>query len=212
LAKSGPGNCTVCASKFRSSIDLGLTRGLSYRALALRFECSADAIGRHAKAHLTPVQRAAILAATSPTEIDLEKLSATESEGLLHQLVVQRGRLQVYAEQAAELGDVKAATSAESVILSNLTTVGKLLGTLVQRHAVTHTNLLISPDYLKLRSTLVSALRPFPEAARAVGAALHRLEADAATDITAAASKGRAPALIEHEATPAPPPLPPPPC
>lgn len=164
------------------------------------------------------MQRAALLTASQPTAIDLETLSATESAGLLAQLVAQRGRLQVYAESAAELGDVKAATSAESVILSNLATVGKLLGTLVQRHAVTHTNLLISPDYLKLRATLMDALRPFPVAARSVGAALHRLEADAATDITAAASKRKHRErpepimMIEHDAAvatgshPAPPP------
>jgi len=64
---------------------------------------------------------------------------------------------------------------------------------------------LISEDYLRVRAALVAALRPFPEAARAVGAALHRLEAGAATDITAAASKGRArpePLTIEHRAAP----------
>src|SRR6266404_496769 len=180
LAKSGPGNCTVCSSKHRASIDLGLTHGLSYRALALRFECSADAIGRHAKAHLSPVQRAALLTASQPTAVDLDKLHEDESAGLLAQLVAQRGRLQVYAEAAAELGDVKAATAAESVILSNLSTVGKLLGTLVTRHAVSHTSILVSPDYLRLRSTLVDALRNFPAAALAVGRALHALEADAA--------------------------------
>jgi len=181
--------------------------------LSLRFECSADAIGRHAKAHLSPIQRAALLSATSPSEIDLATLSATESEGLLHQLVVQRGRLQNYAEVAASLGDIKAATSAEAVILSNLSTVGKLLGTLVQHHAVTHTSVLLSSDYLKLRSTLVDALRPFPAAALAVGRALHALESQAATDISERASGPRkapaAPLLIEHEA--AAPPAPPPP-
>ena len=45
---------------------------------------------------------------------------------------------------------------------------GKLLGTLVTRHAVSHTSILVSPDYLRLRSTLVDALRPFP-AANATG-------------------------------------------
>src|SRR5882724_11879650 len=137
MAKTGP-PCSVCSSKHRASIDLGLTHGLSYRALALRFECGEDSVARHARSHLTAVQRAAILNATKPSQIDLETLSATESEGLLHQLVTQRGRLQNYAEMAATLGDVKAATAAESVILSNLATVGRLLGTLVTRHAVTH--------------------------------------------------------------------------
>jgi len=75
---------------------------------------------------------------------------------------------------------------------------------LVQHHAVTHTNLLVSPDYLRLRSTLVAALRPYPAAALAVGRALHALEADAAKDITERATGPRkapaAPFLIEHEA------------
>ena len=107
--------------------------------------------------------------------------------------------------------------AAENAITANLTLVAKLLGQLVQVHDVRHTNLLVPPDYLKLRSTLIAALRPFPDAARAVGEALHRLESDAALDITAAAGKGRGrpePVLIEHEPT-APAPvtvLPPPPC
>jgi hypothetical protein len=170
--------------------------------------------------------RAAILTAQAPSSIDLDALQASESEGLLSQLVHQRARLQQHVATAIDFGDIKAAISAEGAITANLALVGKLLGMIVQRHDVRSTSLLISPDYLRLRSTLIDALRPFPEAAKAVGAALHRLESDAATDITAAASKRPArpePVLIEHEAavpitvlTPSPAPpvtvLPPPPC
>jgi hypothetical protein len=186
--------------------------------LADRFGLSKDAIHRHAANHLTPAQRAAILAAQRPTEIDLDALRTSESEGLLAGLVAQRARLLVKADAAMEWGDVKGSVAAENAIASNYTLVAKLLGQLIQVHDVRHTNLLVSPDYLRLRGALVDALRPFPEAARAVGAALHRLESDAATDITAAASKGRArpePVLIEHApaATVLPPcPIGPPPC
>jgi hypothetical protein len=83
--------------------------------------------------------------------------------------------------------------------------VAKLLGQLVQHHDVRHTSILVSPDYLRLRATLIDALRTFTEAARAVGAALHRLESEAAKDITAAATKGRAPAVLEQAALPPPP-------
>jgi hypothetical protein len=155
--------------------------------------------------------------AQRPTEIDLDALRTNESEGLLAGLVAQRARLLVKADTAMEWGDVKGSVSAESAIAANYTLVAKLLGQLVQVHDVRHTNLLVSPDYLKLRSTLIDALRPYPEAGRAVGAALHRLESDAAQDITAAAAKGRArpePALIEHEPAELPPlpELPPCPC
>jgi len=202
LSKPGA-KCTVCAHERRHQIDIGLVHQVAARVLAERFGLSKDSIHRHAANHLTPAMRAAILAARKPSEIDLDALRADESEGLLAGLVGQRARLLVKADFAAELGDVKGSVAAENAILANYTLVGKLLGQLTQTIDVRHTNLLVSPDYLRLRSALVTALRPFPEAARAVGAALHRLEADAAVDITNAAAKrkGRAePVLLEHEA------------
>lgn len=211
MGKPGP-KCSICKHTARHQIDVGLTHRVSYRALAARFDVSADAVKRHADNHLSPAQRAAILAAQKPTAIDLDKLEVTESEGLLAALVTQRARLQTHSEMAADMGDVKAAVSAEKAITGNLDLVAKLLGRLVQRHEVRSTSLLISPDYLKLRATLVDALKPFPDAARAVGAALHRLESEAATEI---APKPKPLAhTIEHKpatATAPPPPLPPPP-
>jgi hypothetical protein len=183
-----------------------------------RFGLSKDAIHRHAANHLTPPMRAAILAAQKPSAIDLDVLRTSESEGLLAQLVVQRARLLQLGDMALDLGDVKAAVAVEGQINANVTLVAKLLGQLVQHHSVSNTNLLISPDYVRLRSALVDALRPYPDAARAVGAALHRLESDAAQGITAAANKGRAPVLIEHVPPPPAAPIaplrviPPPPC
>ncbi len=158
--------------------------------------------------------RAAILTAQAPASIDLDALQASEQEGLLSQLVHQRARLQQHVSMAIDYADVKAAISAEGAITANLALVGRLLGMIVQRHDVRSTSLLISADYLALRQALVTALRPFPEAARAVGAALHRLEADAAVVIAEAAGKRKArpePALIEHEAVPPETPPPPPP-
>jgi hypothetical protein len=185
--------------------------GVSGRVLAQRFELSKDAIHRHAQKHLTPQIRAAILAAQQPTAIDLDALRTSESEGLLGSLMVQRARLLQLAALATDLGDVRGAVSTESAITASLALTARLLGQLVQVHDVRHSSILLTPDYLRLRQALVAALRPFPEAARAVGAALHAIESEAATDITTAAGKGRAPVLIEHRA-PTAPPLPPPPC
>ena len=214
MGKTGPA-CTVCAHKARHAIEIGLAHKVPARALGQRFGLSADSILRHAKNHLTAAMRAAILTAQRPSAIDLEALQTSETEGLLGQLVVQRARLQQHGDLALELGDVRGAVAVETAITANLTLVAKLLGQLVSQHHITSTSLLISPDYLRLRAALVQALRPYPDAARAVGAALHLLEADAAADITARASKPRtAPALIEHIPTPAPAsrPIPPPPC
>jgi hypothetical protein len=212
MGKTGP-KCTVCASEHRHRIEIGLVSGCSARFLADKFDLSKDAISRHQANHLTPAIRAGILAARKPSEVDVEALRTDESAGLLSQLVSQRARLHQHGDIALSLGDVRACVSVESAITANLTLVGRLLGQLAVQHNVTHTSVLISQDWLRVRAALVDALRAHPMAMRDVAAALHRLESDAAVDITAAASKRKArpePVLIEHVPTePAVPPAPP---
>jgi hypothetical protein len=192
--KTGP-KCSICHHDKRHAMEIGLTYKVPMYTLARRFGVSPDALYRHARRHLSPQVRAAILAASKPSQVDLEALQTSESEGLLAQLVTQRARLQQHSELALELGDVRSAVAVESAITTNLTLVAKLLGQLVQRHEVTRTNVLISADYLQLRSVLMRALVPYPDAACAVGNALHGLEADAAKDIT----ERKQPLVIEHD-------------
>ena len=202
MGKTGP-KCSICNHKSRHQIEIGLAHGIAHNALARRFNVSADAVGRHAATPVSPALRAAILTAQKPTKIDLEALQVAEQEGLLSQLVHQRARLQQHVATAIDYGDVKAAIGAEGAITANLALVGKLLGMIVQRHDVRSTSLLISADYLALRQAITTALRPFPDAARAVGAALHRLESEAAATITERA--GKAPLVIDARPAPLPP-------
>jgi hypothetical protein len=106
------------------------------RALAARFACSAYALHRHRHKHLTPLMAAAILAAQKPSEVDLEALQRSESEGILAQLVTQRARLQQHSDLALELGNASGAVAAERAITNNLELVAKLLGQLVQHHEI----------------------------------------------------------------------------
>jgi hypothetical protein len=145
---------------------------------------------------------AAILSAQRPSEIDLEQLQRSESENLLSNLMLQRARLEQNAHLALEMGDIARSVAAERGITANLELVAKLLGQLVSHHTVSHTSILISSDYLVLRSTLLKALQPYPEAARAVGMALHQLEAQAAEAIKARAADGKRPLMIEHDGGP----------
>lgn len=85
---------------------------------------------------------------------------------------------------AFEQGELSAATSVERAITSSLELTSKLLGMIIHRHDVRSTSILISADYLKLRDRIVQALKPYPEAAKAVGRALAELELEAAKDIT----------------------------
>ncbi len=136
---------------------------------------------------------AAMLVAQKPSEIDLEALQKSESEGLLASLVSQRARLQMLSEMSFQAGEVQAATGIERAITSSLELTAKLLGELVTRHEVRSTSILISHDYLKLRQSIIAALKPYPDAARCVSRALAELETQAAQDI----SERKTPLLLE---------------
>jgi hypothetical protein len=189
LGKTGPA-CQVCIHKHRHLLELGLVHRVPVRVLSRRFELSKDSIFRHRRLHMSPQLVAAMLVAQCPSDVDLEDLQRSESEGLLANLVAQRARLQMLSELCFEQGELSAATSVERAITQSLELTSKLLGMIVQRTSTT--NILISADYLQLRQTIVGALRPFPEAATAVGSALAALELEAAEDI----AERKAPLLI----------------
>jgi hypothetical protein len=175
--------CTVCRSKHKHEIDIALANGISHRAIGLRFGLSHYAVGRHADRHLSPQMKAALLIARAPTAVDLEELRRTEGEGLLASLRTQRARLETVQDMAMKYADVRAAVSVEGAITNNLALVAKLVGAIVNLSETRHTSILITADYLKLRSAIVRALKPYPEAAMAVSQALHVLESEAAADM-----------------------------
>jgi hypothetical protein len=132
------------------------------------------------------MMRASIMLAARPSEIDLDALKRSESEALLGSLIAQRARLQLISEMCFEAKELGAAIACERAITSSLETTSKLLGMLVT--STTATNVLISSDYFRLRSTIVAALRKHPEAARDVARALADLELEAANEIIEASN------------------------
>jgi hypothetical protein len=186
--------CAVCAHEARHQIECGLVAGTPMRVLARRFGLSRDSVQRHSSRHLTPQIRAAIATAMRPEAIDLPQLQKTEGEGLLTALIHQRARLALAGQQAQQFGNVADQCRVEGRILDNLEVTGRLLNQFEIRHVSRHEHLLVSPDYVRLRQALSTALRPYPEAAGAVAAALGKLEMEAAEEITKANGK-----LIEHQ-------------
>ncbi|MCP4389841.1 MAG: hypothetical protein GY802_16220 [Gammaproteobacteria bacterium] len=132
------------------------------RVLAKRFDIFLDSVRWHKDNHMWPQLIAATLAAQKPSEIDLEALQRSESEGLLGSLVGQRARLQMLSEMAFEEGEVQAAVGVERAITTSLELTSKLLGMIIQRHDVRSTSILVSPDYIQLRQAITMALRAGP--------------------------------------------------
>jgi hypothetical protein len=159
LAKGSAGICSCCTSPHRREIDLALVAKVPCTVIGRRFDISADSVQRHAKHHLSAVQRAALLTAMKPSAIDLEALQRSEGESLLGQLLAQRATLQTYGAAAFEAKNYQAAIGAERAVTANLDLLSKVLGLIITKHEVRSTSLLISPDYLALRHALVMALK-----------------------------------------------------
>jgi hypothetical protein len=191
--------CRVCSHKHVDLINLALARGVSVLAVSRKRGVSVDSLYRHVRnGHLPPQLRASLVAGPVATEADLDKLKEDEGASWLATMLAHRQHLFNARDIAEEHGDVNMLVRVSAEIHRSMELVAKFLGTLVQRHEVTRTNILISADYLQLRSVLVRALQPYPEAARAVAAALHTLEHQAAEAMTKPAPK-----VIEHQAEPA---------
>jgi hypothetical protein len=189
------GLCKTCQHRDRAAIDLALARGISIPALAKRFDVSSDSLFRHNRSHLPPQLRAKLLAgAPDLGSMDLDALRETEGQSLLAHLVAIRGRLFGSLDFAEEHGDIHAVPRITSQLHQNLELTGKLVGSLGIGHTTVN-NVLVLPQYVELRVDLINALRPFPDAAKAVAAVLHRLESKAAADIAADNQRETVPAL-----------------
>jgi hypothetical protein len=175
--------CTICRHREHAAIDLALARGVSQGALAKRYGVGSDSLGRHARNHLPPQLRAALLAGPDIEGVDLDRLRETESQSLLMNLVNLRNRLFASLDVAEEAGDGNMLARISGQLHRNMEIVGKLLGDLST--GTTINNVLIQPQYIELRIALVGALAAYPDARQAVAAVLHTIEGKAADAIAA---------------------------
>jgi hypothetical protein len=163
----------------RAAIERDLAIGLPVRRLAKKYGLGKDALHRHRK-KLPPQLKAAMAAQALRPGVDLEQLRITESEGLLVHLAAQRAKLLLWQDACASSEQFQVASAISAQVHRNLELVGKYLGEFAVHHVTANVSMLISPEYLELRSTLLRALQPYPEARAAVVEAIHRLEAKAA--------------------------------
>lgn len=155
--------CTICSHPQRVAIDQALVAGGAMRPLAALYRVSPDAIERHAAAHLPQ----ALSKAQDAAEV-------AHAEDLLGQLKDLQGRTLGILTQAEEAKDLRTALQAVGQARGNLELLAKVTGELAQEGAV---NILIAPEWVRVRATLIGALTPYPEARVAVAEQLAALEA-----------------------------------
>ena len=157
-----PRVCTVCQHVERAAIDEALVRGVAYRVIARQFDLGKDALGRHHAEHLP----ALLLKGQAAAEMSQADRLLADVRGLRETAY----RLLLAAEAA---GDLKTALLGVREARGCLELLAKLSGELDERPQL---NLVITPEWHRVRAALLAALGPYPEARAAVATRLMALE------------------------------------
>ncbi len=149
-----PRSCTICQHPQREAIEshlVGVSSNLSASAL---FGVTESALRRHKGNHLP----AKLVLAEKAAEV-------AEADDLLSQVQGLQARTLAILEAAEASREHRTALSAIREARSNLELLAKLLGELDDRPRV---NVLISTEWLRLRTTIITALERHPQARESV--------------------------------------------
>ncbi len=155
-----PRSCTLCEHPKREEIDRAVVGKTSNLSVSSVFGVSESAVRRHKANHLP-----ARLAKAHEAE------EVSRADDLLRQVRILQSKTLSILLRAEGAGDLRTALSAVREARGNVELLAKLSGELDERPVV---NVLVSPQWLELRTILVTALEPHPEA---LGAVLGALEA-----------------------------------
>ncbi len=155
-----PRSCSICLHPEREEINAALLQGEPLRDIARRYATSKDALARH-REHL-PVHLAKASEAAEVIQANtlLDRLLSLNAETMAILKEARSGRIK----------DNELALRAIARAEKQLELQGKLLGELNEAPTV---NILAVPEWFSLRSTIIAALEPYPEAKQAVVRALN---------------------------------------
>ena len=162
-----PRRCTVCSlePKKRSKVDRDLVRGLSsYRDIAGRYDVSKTAVQRHAEEHLP----SRLLLAEQAREV-------AEADALLAELTSIKVEVEALRDKAIKDEDTDAAYKGIALSLKALELQAKV-AQLIKDQPSINVTLVNTPEWVAVRTTIIEALTPYPDAKAAVVAALVQAE------------------------------------
>lgn len=165
--------CSVCQRQDVADVERmarGKGPGLGQRAAARRFGITLSVVQSHmahtGKAPAEPEEP------RGPQPMPPPPLAPDDIEGRLRQLATVADTLR--ADASAQGAPLQARGQALNASRATLREVAEILA---KREAAREQNLLGSKQWAEVRAALVEALVPFPEAARAVGDVMRRIEA-----------------------------------
>jgi hypothetical protein len=160
----------------RGSIELAMAKGVGRRQAGARYGVSPDAVQRHLRHHVSDEQkRLRKLDALKPGA-NLKALVDEEDHGLLDNLRIVRAGLLHRYDSAVQIGSDASVAQLSSQLHRNLDLAGRAVGDIRTHSTSEVVHLHLTPDFLRLRTMLIKALRPFPEPLAAVVAILQSMD------------------------------------
>lgn len=158
-----PRTCSICSHEQRAEIDAELIAETPLRNIAERFGTSSTTLHRHRQEHLPSKM---VKAKEAEEEVEATDLLS---------------RLRALNEETRDVLRAAKKSDAHGLRLQaiqrlerQLELEARLLGELIDQQTV---NVILSPEWLVVRTALLQALSGYPEARQAVSGALLELEA-----------------------------------
>lgn len=157
-----PRTCTICGHPQRPEIDRALVEGLPFRHIASRFDTSTAALQRHKADHLPGhVAKAQ------------EAKQVADADDLLLQLKALRNKAISILQKAEKAGDFRTALMGIREARGCIEVLMEVEGELDRRGV---TNIIVNPEWVQIRTAILVALQPYPDAAQAVVGRLSVIE------------------------------------
>lgn len=160
-----PPKCSVCSHEKRTEIDRLLLTGTSLRDIAGQFRLSRSALHRHQNEHLSDQ-----MAAVAERNAEADVRTAIDVRG---QLKAINGVALSILKEARASGDGALALQAIDRIQKQIELQARLIDLLKDGATV---NVTVSPQWIELRTLIITSLQAHPEARQAVAAALQSME------------------------------------
>ncbi len=160
-----PRTCSICTHDQRQAIDAALLAGETFRHIASRFGTSTTALQRHKAEHLS--ERMAKVA-----ERHAEADVRTAIDVVTQLRAINAAAISVLRD-ARDAGDGALTLQATDRILKQIELQARLIDLIQDGTTV---NVVVSPQWVELRTLIVAALAEYPEARQAVAAAIAQVE------------------------------------
>jgi len=157
-----PQPCTICTHPDRAAIEQAMVTDMPNRAIARQWRVSKDAVARHKEDHLP----SRVVKAQEATDL-------RQAFDVVQQLKAINGVTLAILKGAREMRNDKIALAAVDRVQRQIELQARLLGELDDRPVV---NILVLPEWHRVRAVIIAALADEPSARIKVAAALRTID------------------------------------